>query len=175
MMDRPKDSMIHGGVGASVRRIGDSYVIGARAEPMTFAPAFALRYFADEIEVGFGTVNDIEPRIGGALISGVEDGGQRPPPRLRLPDNADVEGRLWICAQVKVNKDGRIDAADVNAVTIVTENNPRRFLARGDIGLYPLGLIRANEEVWQIAFFNLRHAVVNPAEGTGFRHFFWSV
>jgi hypothetical protein len=165
--------MIYAGTGATVKKLGETYVVGAKAPTFTFGPAFALRYYTDFFEVGYGTVNDIEPTIGGKLISGVDAGGNvMGVPRLQIPDTQDVEGRLWVCVQVTVDEAGGI--VDDGVQMVVETDALKLQNLRGEVGLYPIGLLRANEELWQLAYFNLRHAVVRPRTGNGFRHFFWA-
>jgi hypothetical protein len=73
-----------------------------------------------EATIGFGTVQDLVPRIEGKRLDGPDDKGREgEPPTLRLTGEPNEELRSWIVVEVKVDpKSGEIDPEDEEAVTI---------------------------------------------------------
>lgn len=148
-----------------------------------------MRYSGRKVIVGYGTVNNIEPRIGEVRISGRDDEGKPlpgGPPQLKLLEDYDDEGRQWVCVRVEVTEEGKIDEENPKAVTCVVVAN---LLAgaeqqgfRGQVGLHPLAVFRESGDWFPVTYFHLQHRVATqnhpisgrPEPATA-RHFFWPV
>ena len=177
---------VKGGPGVRVRQYpGQHFTVSASGPPVYWRPAWPVYFNGADVAVGFGMVNEIEPRIGGIRISGRDDKGVLLPtgqPRLRLLPDYDSEGRQWVCVRVKVKSDGRIDAKDKEAVTCVVVKD--LLIAslggdfRGQVGLHPLALFRKSGEWFPVTYFHLQHRVAKGKNVSGAevaRHFFWPV
>jgi hypothetical protein len=138
-----------------------------------------------EATIGFGTAQDVVPRIEGKRIDGTDDKGREgEPPTLRLTGEPNEEPRSWIVFEVKVDpKSGEIDPEDEEAVTIRHVRELRS--STPDVGRHPLtmliwspnrtSIVRAR----QITHFHLRHLFVaqqgsDPQDTRGGRHLFWA-
>ena len=157
-------------------KFGSDYIVSRSAHSLTFASAFATSFHGGFFLVNFGTVNDEEPTIGDAPISGIDSegrpvkGGQ---PRLLNPDKFDAEGRLWVAVKVTTEEGG--NGRTMKELTVITTTALLRENS-STVAVSPMALLRKSGELHQIAHFNLRYSKQNEAPGRPRgQHFFWSV
>lgn len=153
------------GRGIRLVRTENGTIIRAAIPNKAFVGAFYVTPVNNnELIVGVGYVNGIEPTIGGAKISG----GKSLPPTLAMPSEFE-DNRAWVYVEVKINEESeRIDPDDPESVTMTTGKS-----ATTDDklkGRHPVAMVLKLEDgsigARQISYFSLRHAFRNN------RHFF---
>jgi len=140
-------------------------IISARVPNKAFVGAFYVTPVnGNELIVGPGYVNGIEPTIKGQKISGA-DSAQ---PTLSMPSEFE-DNRAWVYVEVKLNEETeRIDPQDPEAVTIIADSKAatgEKFKGRHPIAML-LKLKDGSVGARQISYFSLRHAFRDG------RHFF---
>lgn len=177
------DKRIKAGPGISVMEItgrGAATIVSARRGAVMSAMAWEVGYGGDYITVGYGTVNEREPRFEGKLISGErgKDGVVRLT-KIPLPkDGWDSEGRQWLVLMVITggkDKDGK--EAEVPVVKFMGRAGDLDFPENENMGICPLAVIKKGGAVHQIEYFHLRYRksgkVLSDGSGRVY-HLFWS-
>jgi hypothetical protein len=185
---------IRGGTGIRISRYGDEVVLAAARSPKLWAPAWSVAWGATFVTVGWGTVNEVEPVVGGKPISGDLAAKDPQPPRIPIDKNSfDKSGRAWLCLKVAVDEktgkmvgagSGGSDGKDAPTIEILSEARGQRVSGEqagdgGRYGWHVLAVVMKTGVVHQVTYFPLQHAAIKPViDGIGNRskawqHFFW--
>jgi hypothetical protein len=154
-----KNHVLRAGPGVRLTRGADGTTISFHAPRQSFRGAFRATLAGDRATVGLGTVDGIEPTIGGKKISG-EPG--EPPPSIKLdPGKYNADGKSWLCVQVRIAASGRIDTEARDAVTLIQSDHPHS--STDTTAHVPLAMLRRADPkktdtgtLHQIAYWNLR-------------------
>lgn len=153
------------GRGIRMVRSENGTIIRAAIPNKAFVGAFYVTPVNDnELIVGAGYVNGIEPTINGAKISG----GTFGPPTMAMPSDFE-NNRAWVYVEVKINQNSeRIDPEDSESVIMTAGKSAAtddKFKGRHPVAMI-LKLEDGSYGARQISYFSLRHAF------RGNRHFF---
>jgi hypothetical protein len=151
------------GPGIYLSRTPGGTVVGAGPR-RGFGGAFRVSWGAEQVTVGLGTVNGIEPMIGKLRIS--EPGAFVKPPKL------DPEKPAWVALAVTVDSEsGRIPQEPTSKdLTIEVLDRWPQVSEDWLTGYHPIAM-RYKGRVHQIAYFDYQHSTAQGA-GRGLRHFF---
>lgn len=185
LLEWSKQFRLFAGRGVRLQRTPNGTYVIADLKANPWNHPFKVRFSDREATIGFGTVQDVVPRIEGKRLDGMDDKGREgETPTLRLTGEPNEELRSWIVVEVQVDpKSGEIDPENEEAVTIRHVRELRASTA--EVGRHPLAML-----VWapnrativrarQITHFHLRHLFV-PQQGSGGedkrggRHLFWA-
>lgn len=160
-----KGQQLSAGSGIRLIKSENGTIIKAAVPTQAFVGAFYVTPVDEnELIVGAGYVNGIEPTIDKVKISG--DG--EAPPKLPMPTEFK-DDRAWVYVEVRVDAETeRIDAEDpeaVKMVTGVTSVTDDKFTGRHPVAML-VKLKNGSIGSKQISYFSLRHAF------KGSRHFF---
>lgn len=160
-----KGQQLSAGRGIRLIKSENGTIIKAAVPTQAFVGAFYVTPVSDnELIVGAGYVNGIEPTIDGVKISG--DGEAQP--KLPMPTEFE-DNRAWVYVEVTVNEESmRIDAEDPEAVKMVTGTSAvtdDKLKGRHPVAML-LKLKDGSIGSRQISFFSLRHAIKS------YHHFF---
>ena len=166
------EQKIRGGPGVRVSRYGREHVISAPQRPWRWDPAWQVAYGGNFVTVGYGTVNGVEPKINGVLISGSTETGEQP--KIHL-ESFDSEGRAWVVVKVTADMATCKIAQDGLTVECVSVAGTETIAGSGGaVGLHPLAVVTKRGVVHPVTFFHLRWAIGYPPNDlTVPRHFFW--
>lgn len=185
LLEWAKQFRLFAGRGVRLQRTPNGTYVIADLKANPWNHPFKVRLMDREATIGFGTVQDVVPRIEGKRIDGIDEKGREgDPPKLRLTGEPNAEGRSWIVVEVRVDpKSGEIDPEDEEAVVVRHVRELRS--STSEIGRHPLAML-----IWstnrssivrarQITHFHLRHLFVpqqssDPQERRGGRHLFWA-
>ena len=185
LLEWSKQFRLFAGRGVRLQRTPNGTYVIADLKANPWNHPFKVRLADREATIGFGTVQDVVPRIEGKRLDGMDDKGREgEPPTLRLTGEPNDELRSWIVVEVKVDpKSGEIDPENEEAVTIRHVRELRS--STPDIGRHPLAVL-----IWapnrttivrarQITHFHLRHLFVaqqgsDPQDTRSGRHLFWA-
>jgi hypothetical protein len=188
LLEWAKQFRLFAGRGVRLQRTPNGIYVVADLRSNPWNHPFKVRLMDREATIGFGTVQDVVPRIEGRRIDGTDDKGREgEPPVLRLTGEPNADLRSWIVVEVKVDPEsGEIDPDDEEAVVVRHVRELRSSTA--ELGRHPLAML-----VWspnrssivrarQITHFHLRHLFVaqqgsdpqDTQERRGGRHLFWA-
>ena len=153
------------GRGIRLVRSENGTIIRAALPNKAFVGAFYVTPVNDnELIVGAGYVNGIEPTIDGRKISGDQSG----PPTLQMPTEFE-DNRAWVYVEVKINQESeRLDPEDPESVIVTADKSAAtgdKFKGRHPVAMI-LKLADGSYGARQISYFSLRHAFRDG------RHFF---
>lgn len=103
-----REGRVLAGRNARVARFGGlGQMVSFEARPAVFTGRFRVGLSGSRVTVGYGAINDLEPRIAGRPVSGDAEGRQ---PELELDAEAyDGEGRSWLAVRITVDPElGRL-------------------------------------------------------------------
>ncbi len=161
-----KSQQLAAGRGIRLIKSETGTIIKAAVATQTFVGAFYVTPVNDnELIVGAGYVNGIEPTIDGVKIGGKAGDS---PPTLPMPSEFK-DGRAWVYVEVTVNEaTKRIDEKNPEAVIMVTGGTAAtddKFKGRHPVAML-IKLKNGSIGARQISYFSLRHAFRDK------RHFF---
>lgn len=185
LLEWAKQFRLFAGRGVRLQRTPNGTYVIADIRNNPWNHPFKARLADREATIGFGTVQDVVPRIGGERLDGIDEKGREGEvPTLKIEGEPNDELRSWIVVEVKVDPEsGEIDPEDKEAVVIRHVQELRS--PTPEVGRHPLAML-----VWapngteivrsrQITHFHLRHLFVarqgsEETEGGGGRHLFWA-
>lgn len=159
------------GPGIKIDRIGKDRILSALSKQSGYLPSWKISNGGTFVNVGYGTVNGIEPTIKSVPISG--DLKTKVQPKIPLV-SFDSEGRCCIAIQVTTDpKTGLIAKKSdsvVDPVTIISTSalGPQGLTtAKKDTWLWPIALILENGFIHKITSFDLQFALGYPMISSG--------
>lgn len=185
LLEWAKQFRLFAGRGVRLQRTPNGTYVIADLKSNPWNHPFKVRLAEREATVGFGTVQDVVPRIDGKRLDGIDEKGREGEvPLLKIEGEPNDELRSWIVVEVKVDpKSGEIDPGNEEAVVIRHVRELRA--STPDVGRHPLAML-----IWapngteivrsrHITHFHLRHLFVarqgsEETEGESGRHLFWA-
>jgi len=174
-----QSSQIRAGDGVLISRSPVGVVISAKPSKVNFRGAFTTVLTADQVKVGKGYVNGLEPLMGKIPITGSD---KDPQPSLTLKeDKFDETGRSWICIIGRVDpKTGKIiePVKGKGKLELWIEQRDSRTDEDDTLAIKPIAMLKrpAKEKtglgtLHQIALFDYQHRSV--FQNKKWRHFFF--
>lgn len=185
LLEWAKQFRLFAGRGVRLQRTPNGTYVIADLKSNPWNHPFKVRLADREAAIGFGTVQDVVPRIAGKRLDGIDEKGREGEvPILKIEEGPNDELRSWIVVEVRVDPEsGEIDAEDEEALIIRHVDELRS--STPEVGRHPLAML-----VWapngteiirtrQITHFHLRHLFVaqqgsEEAEVQSGRHLFWA-
>ena len=168
-----KRARLRHGPGVRLAHTDNGTIISFVPAVTAFRGKFAVRIEGDSVTVGIGTVEGVEPTIGGTPITGGKDGVI---PKLKLSGGKyNEDGKSWICVRVTVPEKGMFSSKIKDAATIIQSSHPYNLLPRVEgAAIAPLAMLRRKDpkrddfgDLYQIAYFDLR--IYRDNQGVGKR------
>jgi hypothetical protein len=185
LLEWAKQFRLFAGRGVRLQRTPNGTYVIADLKANPWNHPFKVRLADREATVGFGTVQDMVPRIEGKRLDGTDGKGREgEPPVMRLTGEPNEELRSWIVVEVKVDpKSGEIDPEDEEAVVVRHVRELRS--STPEIGRHPLAMLGWSPNrttivrARQITHFHLRHLFVPQQRSEDLdkrsgRHLFWA-
>ncbi len=185
LLEWSKQFRLFAGRGVRLQRTPNGTYIVADLASNPWNHPFKVRLSGMEAMIGFGTVQNVVPRIEGKRLDGSDDKGREgEPPSLLITGEPNAELRSWIIVEVRPDLEwGEVLMGDKEAVVIRHVNDLQSPSA--EVGRHPLAMLiwssnrRSVQRVRQITHFNLQHLFVlqqgaTPLAPRRGRHLFWA-
>jgi len=165
---RPKS-----GANTRITQNPGGFIVNFDPPALNWNHPFRILISGNSFSVNVGTVNQVEPTIGGIPISGTDSKGKPivgGVPKLSVPSDFDSESRAWVALKIVIRPDGSITSAQI----VTTSTWPQ--VSDPYTGWHPIAMfkkISGTATPYQQTYHNLGHQWMKPSSGLG-RHFFWA-
>lgn len=168
------------GRGILLTRTLRGVVVNARRAVVGFTGSWNVAMSNDQIKVGRGFVDGLQPVIDGKPISGIDDKGndiKDGQPSLKLDANLYEQGKSWIAIRGECNPEtGKILTPKDQPPKLTVIQTKILTSEEDTIFLHPIAMLRRPAEakagfgnLYQIAFFDYSHWV--SKQNGKWRHF----